>query len=338
MARSKYAAALFEVMADKKGNASGARAPNWWIKNRTEPPAAVVIDPNDPTTTPIKSSLIAPRITAVEETPAPQPVVRSSSPASRLKRDPADPTRAAARPAPESSRAIEFDRMRRELKLRVSLTNAVVAAFAVMMIVALAYVMGKRESAPTSELTTTETTTAESGETPQAAVPVAPIKPKVLEVGKPKKASASATPGPANAPAPRLGAEAPRVKDHEFISMPPVANTTTGMHVNPAAPANAKRTIGINYIIAQSYPAEQTAKDARDFLMKNGITCTVEKGTGFAPNWYSVVTSRGFEHIHTNECENFKSQIDKLGEKFADNGKFNKFEPMLYSWRAPEAH
>jgi len=119
------------------------------------------------------------------------------------------------------------------------------------------------------------------------------------------------------------------------------ANSAQGMHLVPptadgALADDVPRTIGVNYVIAQSYPNQQQATDAHDFLVKSGIPCTVEKGPpGWVanPNWYSVVTLRGFEHIHTPECEAFKHQIEKLGDKFAGNGKFKRFDPFLYSWK-----
>jgi hypothetical protein len=83
----------------------------------------------------------------------------------------------------------------------------------------------------------------------------------------------------------------------------------------------------------QTYPNQESAIEARDFLLKNGVSCTVEKAPpGFAvdPTWYAVVSTKGFEHIHTPECENVRHQIEKVGEKFAGNGKFKRFAPTLF--------
>jgi hypothetical protein len=335
MARSKHAAALFEVMSgDKKGRVprSGASPgnSNWWFKSRGEPESIAAVDPNDPTTGTIKSSLIAPRIAAVEEPEPPRAVGRQATPVVRPKRDLIDPTRpvSAARPAAEDMQAVQFDRARREVKLRLSLTHTIVAAFALMVVVAMAYVMGRRESDKAPELATTETTPAPLPDVLQ--VPAA--KPNVLDVNRPKirpPAAGGVTPAGAS----HLSADGARVRDHDFLSTPPLANSAQGMHVPPRTTAIAgPRTVGLNYVVAQCYPSEQVADDARDFLIKEGIPFTVEKGCSWAPKWYSVVSTRGFEHIHTSECESFQKQIEKIGDKFEGTG-LKRFEPMLVSWK-----
>ncbi len=92
--------------------------------------------------------------------------------------------------------------------------------------------------------------------------------------------------------------------------------------------------IGVNYVIVQSYPRIENANEARDFLTRNGIPCTVEKApAGWPSTWFSVVSTRGFEHVHTPECETFKHQIEKLGRQFANRGQFKHFSPQLYAWR-----
>ncbi|HWE01237.1 MAG TPA: hypothetical protein VG326_02415 [Tepidisphaeraceae bacterium] len=335
MARSKHAAALFEVMSGpKKGNTSRSqlsmRTPNWWFKTHADPQTAAVIDPNDPTTTPIKSPLIAPRIAAVEEPERASPAARQATPVARPKRDLIDPTRpvAATRNPADGSRALQFDRVRHEVKLRLPLAHAVVGGFAVVVVVGLAYVMGKHQSTAGLELVTTETSPALSTDVPRTAL----AQPGVLDVNRPKLRPSSGG-GSASTGGPHISVAATHVRDHDFTSTLPVANNAQGMHVAPRpASINGPRTIGLNYVVAQCYPSEQVANDARDFLVKNGIPSTVEKGCSWAPKWYSVVTTRGFEHIHTSECETFQSQIERLGDKFAGNG-LKRFEPMLVSWK-----
>ncbi|HZK80767.1 MAG TPA: hypothetical protein VFC46_06855, partial [Humisphaera sp.] len=308
MARRKHAAALFEVMSgDKKGRISRSNAlprnSSWWFKSRAEPDVIAAVDPNDPTTGTIKSSLIAPRIAAVEEPEPPRDTGRQATPVVRPKRDLIDPTRPAnARPGAEDSRSVHFDRARREVKLRLPLTHAIVASFAVMVIVGMAYVMGKRELANTPELSTTETTPAALPDVQ----PISTAKPKVLDVSRPKPRP-PVSGGAGMIGTSRLPAGGPHVRDHDFTSTPSIANSAQGMHVAPRTTALiGPRTVGLNYVVAQCYPSEQIAKDARDFLIKNGLPFTVEKGCSWAPKWFSVVSTRGFEHIHTGECESFQ--------------------------------
>lgn len=338
MARSKNAAALFEVMKNGKGMASReseSGRPRLWFKQRDEAPETSS-DPNDPTFSKIKSPLIALSVESVEiaSRVADAPVAQPSSPrlASKLRSSlPQSAPQRSAASSGESSAALYFDRMRRELRIRLNLNGMIVTAFAMITVVGMAYVMGRHDAPPGIELSSSETVADNDASKP------AP-QPSALDLTR-RPAKASAAAGFADG----AGAHAlPSSHARERDAGPALlqANSAQGMHLAPPTAEGAltedmPRTIGVNYVIAQSYPNQQQATDAHDFLAKSGIPCTVEKGPqGWAnPNWYSVVTLRGFEHIHTPECEAFRHQIEKLGDKFAGNGKFKRFDPFLYSWK-----
>lgn len=368
MARQKNAAALFEVFHGNKQlqqrENDPLRQPKWWLKKSVEPadePAAAV-DPNDPTTTPIKSPLIARRSVAersavarsepavarpepavargeparpavaapVMEKPAAAPSARplvSSQRATLASRPAAEPARSrpAARVESTRSGAFEFDPERREIRIRASLPVAVATAFGLFCAVGMAYVMGRHE-APGGEIASTETVSMQAVEAPHR-----PLQSPVLDVSRAGKAAR-----PLDGAAPRAIA-ASRAKDRDAAPTTPLANSADGMHIEPAAQTMTRfgpRTIGLNYVIAQSYPSHQTAAEARDFLVANGIPCTVERApAGWSSQWFSVVTVQGFEHIHSEECENFEAEITRLGEKFAGTARIKRFEPMPIRWK-----
>lgn len=92
------------------------------------------------------------------------------------------------------------------------------------------------------------------------------------------------------------------------------------------------RVVGRNYIVVQSYPDISTANEAREHLAKSGIACTVEKGLSFAPKWYCVVTTAGFEKVNSREYEDCVRKIQSASNRFV-SPKFKKFEPQAYRWR-----
>ena len=105
---------------------------------------------------------------------------------------------------------------------------------------------------------------------------------------------------------------------------------------NNGVDTNQARSIGLNYILVQSYPNEKLATEARDFLLKSGVMCTVEKGPkdwASDPNWCSVITTAGYLHIHSPEYEAASRTITALGEQFAGKKSFKRFEPHAYKWK-----
>ena len=105
---------------------------------------------------------------------------------------------------------------------------------------------------------------------------------------------------------------------------------------NNGIDTNQARSIGLNYILVQSYPNEKLATEARDFLVKSGVPCTVEKGPkdwASDPSWCSVITTAGYAHIHSPEYESAARNITTLGGQFAGKAKFKRFEPHAYKWK-----
>lgn len=99
------------------------------------------------------------------------------------------------------------------------------------------------------------------------------------------------------------------------------------------APArqDGSRVAGRNYIIAQSYPNIVEANAACEYLVKAGIPCTVEKKLPYAPSWYCVVTTTGFEKVSSRDYEEYARRIQTIGAKYSGT-KFRKFNPQAFRW------
>jgi hypothetical protein len=353
MARRKHAAALFEVFHDKKPivrSVGGSWGSSWLFKGRTRSAESdeptTVVDENDPTTMTIRSPLIAPRIAAVEAmpvappkpAPSPKPVevpkAVSSAPAPSVARSDVRDEVAVLRekfasssapesgsdvPQLESATHFHFDRDAKEVTLRLPLNSAVIAASCFVLCVGIAYVAGRHignnEAAAAQFAKDTHLTELHTSalDLPRRANRVAPI--------------------PAAAkPAPRVYADDAVYHDRESA---PMANSVHDITPIARPAADGPRIIGLNYVLIQVYPTQASAAEARDFLIKNGISCTVEKAPpGFAldPSWMGVITTRGFdkEQLHTPEYEAFRRQVEKAGDKFAQTGEFKRFSLHVY--------
>jgi hypothetical protein len=109
----------------------------------------------------------------------------------------------------------------------------------------------------------------------------------------------------------------------------------------PKAPAayivsDAARTVGLQYVIIQSYPEEekQLAESAVKTLNDHGVLCTVERGLPYAPSWYCVVGITGFARTRdVPEYDAYIASIQQISNQFAGTSKFKKFEPKPFRWR-----
>lgn len=108
--------------------------------------------------------------------------------------------------------------------------------------------------------------------------------------------------------------------------------------ITPQPPiASDKRVINMNYLVIQSFPDEKLAKEAAEFLNKNGVGCTVIQGLPRWTNrmqWYSIVGTKPFppRSSGTTAYEAYVTQIKELGVKFAGRNRWKQFEPQPYRW------
>lgn len=201
--------------------------------------------------------------------------------------------------------AVLLDRDRHQISLRVSYTSALVTAFAVLVVVVLAYVVGRGFSHNSPEIANASTEEIKNG----------PAQPAVLDVSAPEHTTPTVT--LPSQPKPSTAAPQP------VVATGPLA-----------PPTNVRRIVGQNYVIMQSYPDEATAKDAQATLLANGISCTIEKGPpGWASSdWFSVVGTVPFDHVTKNpQLDAYMKSVE--GVKYGEKSKFKKFDPRAYRWK-----
>jgi hypothetical protein len=95
----------------------------------------------------------------------------------------------------------------------------------------------------------------------------------------------------------------------------------------------APRQVNLNYVLVQSYGDERTADEARDFLNKNGIPCTIERGVkNWRKDFYLVVGLQGFARISGPDYAAYRTRIESLSAQFAAHSSYRGFAPQAVKW------
>lgn len=327
MAKGKKAAALFEVIhLAKKGpekTPSGALStPKWWFKGRSpSTPAA------EHTQTPIEESRApeAPTLTpsVKDESTGSAETVASQAPEhdeerEHVRYEPPAPIHApreeiGSPPRRSLGARIGLDRPQQLLNFKLTYTTAGIAAFALVVVVLVSFVVGRQLS------------------------------------GGPQRAGASASIDQL-----RAGPSFPDVLKvsgsggtSQEIDEPASSDSTAARQavptqdkpVTPAPGERVQRIVGMQYVVVQSYPDEEDAKQAADILTKSGVRCTVERGLpGWGSSWYSVVGATGFARTrNAPEYDSYIKAILDVNKQFAGSSKFKKFNPMPIGWKDPKA-
>jgi len=316
MAKHKSATALFEVINKSRQSNRGLSAQNAsfgpiasWFGRRhgsaVKPSAAAVAPP--------LQAAVAPDLA-----PAAIPDTQRDTPREE------QPPQLYHRPERAQSIAVALDSERRQVSLRMSYATTVIAAFSVLVVVGLAVVVGQHLSrgigpAPTG---LPSTPTLQAG----------PAHPEVLGI-KTTPLSAIAD-GRDTHGQPTVIINGP---GGATGSPPPTTGGGTSTLNEPRPPApfvvqDAKRTLGLNYVVVQSYPEEKMAQEAVDFLAKHQIPCTIEREL---PRWgkgYIVVGIDGFRSPSSPEYKDYVAKIEQLSDQFAGNKSFKAFRPGGYKW------
>jgi hypothetical protein len=220
-----------------------------------------------------------------------------------------------------SPKKVGLDPNRREVTLRFRYTTAIIVGFGICVAVGLAYVTGRKTNQANAG---SRTTTSED-------VRLGPINLGVLNI-KPDRAT---TPGEAD--------DQPRAKaDDRSKSRIPPPNIKSQMDSpKPAPPTVASgavetglpRSMGLNYVIVQSYDSPKLAADVKAALESAGVPCTVErtvKGWTDNPNLYSVVGTYGFPNTQSSqEFRQYIKAIDAAGKKIPKGN----FKPQPIRWK-----
>ena len=252
---------------------------------------------------------------------------------------------------------MSVDPDRQVVSLRFSYTGALVSAFSLVVLIALAYHVGRQTShRPMPALA--EQTTEELRNGPAYA--------EVLDIGGDTDPPVAMAVGPArtaaaagNTTAASAQQTAARTNLAAGQQQPPQAQTASPG--NPAAAAAGRqqqtlrpnhwtepkapdaiivsdknRSVGLQYVVIQSYPEEEKAlaESAMQTLNQHGVLCTVERGLPYAPSWYCVVGITGFARTkEVPEYDAYVARIQQISDQFAGTSKFKKFEPKPFRWR-----
>ncbi len=312
MARGKHATALFEVIhASSRGRGKAARSalltPKWWFKGRSKTDPTSGSDPIGRASAPAP----LPPDHTIDPADVYEPTTPTDVSPANSARDSLASEIASQGPLGRSAVQFHFDRDLHEVTVRLRYTTAIVSGFAVLVALGMAYVMGRHIAGGPQSAYASPTVEELTGRPPQ---------PDVMDVGK------RSAPAGANA----LTGLVDPSRSHPATPTKPIGDVPLG------GATDGHRVVHTNYIIVQSYPTEKSAVEAADFLNKAGIACTAEKappGWTADPNWFSVITTTGFQHPRGTEGEAYLRSIEKISEKFAGTSRFKRFEPHWYSWK-----
>jgi hypothetical protein len=222
-----------------------------------------------------------------------------------------DPVLESNAPAPRMQGVdLKLDPDGQRIKFDLSYSSAIVAAFSVIVIISMAYIIGTHLSRGPSPAAAGQTT---------AELRQGPAQPSVMNIQRnqspstPIFASAGETPrtAPAAAPPAPMPAQQPAAEQA----------------------AAQQRVVGRNYLVVQSYTDEKVATTLRDTLIQNGVACTIERGLNGYGTRFCILTTTGFDRIRDNpDYDRFKASLIELGTKLSATSKTNKLDPHAYRW------
>ena len=230
----------------------------------------------------------------------------------------------------DAAKKVAIDPERKEVTLRFRYTTAVIATFAVMVALGLAYVSG-RKSNPDTAGTSPSTRDVQGG----------PILAGVLD---PERGSVATLDTPEVIPGrPEPVTSGAQVRPNAAARMGGAGGSTAVQKQAPGrgpagVQADLPRVIGLNYVIVQSYEHKKDAEAACQALQDGGIPCTVEPvppGWSTNPNIrFSVVGVHGFPRTMTlPQYRQYIARINEVSKRFAGKSKIKQFEPIGRKWK-----
>lgn len=336
MAKGKQSPALFEVVHGKRHfdkSATVLRTPNWWFKGRHRGPSLPVVVSGDP---PAFADEPDPTLAGLPSPlqPDPRPPASTAAP---VEYESPPSNDAATFPMPNlrgRSSPFQFviDRDRQELFFRVRYTAAIIASFALVVVIGMAYMGGRHFGrGPSAALASQSSDEIARG----------PVETGVLDVGTRSGARVVGA-----APSPGMGvggvsAKPAPARGNEGTVAPPAGATSGRSPISSMPPKsagfeNGRRVVGLQYFVIQGYASEQRklAEEARDFLTKAGVQCTIENGVaGWPSSWHTVIGTQGFDRASGPQYDAYREKIIRIGENFAGRSAWKKFEPSPIRWK-----
>jgi hypothetical protein len=98
-------------------------------------------------------------------------------------------------------------------------------------------------------------------------------------------------------------------------------------------PPIATRQINLNYVLMQGYADEVLANKACEFLNKNGVACTIERGVkNWRKDFYLVIGLQGFTRASGPDYVAYKQRVQALSLQFAPATSYKGFKPQAIKW------
>jgi hypothetical protein len=361
MAKGKHSTALFEVIqADKrfqkKTTRDGAlRTPKWWFKSPGWRPgdSGTNSTESDPAPSDNAAAATTPRADAQESAApavapeaAPAPVAAATVAEEVVVEQPSGAPSRLRRPAWLGGKSLALDPDRHVVTVRLKYNTAIVSGFAALVMLGLAYVIGRQVgNGPAATYAGQSTDEVKAGPVQRNVMDVRPsgagssgnaARPNA---GRPSARSGGATGGLANVPVTRL----PANTQPPAVNLPPVVTHTPAPGAVPGAAAvGVPRQVNLNYVIIQSYPESERkmAEDAVQVLERGGVGATVEHGLRGYGNNLVVVGTAGFERGYnsTPEYQAYVKKIQRISDAAYKSSKgskrtFKEFQPSQgYKW------
>ena len=231
------------------------------------------------------------------------------------------------------AKKIGIDPDRKEVTVRLRYTQAIIAGFAVCVVIGLAYVSGRSSSRARGGANGVTSEQVRRGPILGGVLNVQAERTTITE----DPAEPTATPDaldnvrvdPPPAEPLSSGNDAPRgggPTEGSVVKNPPPSGITDEL----------PRHNGLNYVIMQSYPDRKHAEAAKEALLAAGIPCTVQPPpTGWADQkLWSVIGTYGFPRTTTMpEYNQYIQRIKAVSKTFAGKSKYRSFEPAGVKWK-----
>lgn len=231
---------------------------------------------------------------------------------------------------------VKLDPDHRQVTVRFRYTTAIIAGFAVCVVVGLAYVTGRQ----------TNKANAISGAVSSKAIKDGDILAGVLDIPADREATTD-TIDTSSVEDVRPIRPTPPAQDNakgkSSAKTPPPAVKDSGKPTPPRALPNGleqglPRAKGLNYMIIQIYPDAKAANGAAEALQAAGVECTVEQappGWTADTDWKAVIGTLGFPPRSSKlpEYKKYEESILAVSKAYAGKSKTKQFEPSLYRWR-----
>ncbi len=203
----------------------------------------------------------------------------------------------------------------REVVFRFNYHTALLLGFGLAVALGGAFIIGKRmASVPATVL----------GGQPIEEIKRGPVQAGVLDLGRGGNEVETVTIEPDDSPSVTTTSQTAQNRPQTWNDPRPPATLVI---------QDAKRNIGLNYVVVQSYADIKFAEEARDTLLANGVGCTIEqKLRGWSGRLFLVVGIDGFNRISSPEFKAYVKRIETISNKAYPPNSYKAFQPIAYKW------